>query len=93
MESLKEKIEIGMDTDLKEFGNVINEERKLKKGKGIIDRASLSVAAMLWNLSREHSQGSLVPRQIKTVGELYSFTEYDIRYEFRKYCKNMAFLT
>ena len=87
MESLKDKITIGMNTDLEEFGNLIHEERMIKKGKGIIDRASLSVVAMLGYLSREHYPGSLVPRQIKNVGELYSFTGYEIRYKFSKYGK------
>jgi len=51
MESLKDKITIGKNTDLEEFGNLIHEERMIKKGKGIIDRASLSVVAMLGYLS------------------------------------------
>lgn len=87
MKSLKNKVTIGMETELSGFRGLLREERMTKRGKGIVDHAFSMAISILGHLSRKHCPGSLVSRRLKTVGELYTLTEYEIRYNFRNYGK------
>ena len=74
---------IKMDMNLTDFGRFLKKEKeecKIRK-----DMASHLVLCLIGYLNNENDMNDFVPRQIQILEELYSFTEYEIQYEFRRY--------
>ena len=76
---------IGLESNLSELYKLIRDGRETGKIKrrGV----SLRTMCMLGYLNRRGPESRLVPRQIDTVGELYSFTREEFLYGFRGYKK------
>jgi len=81
----KKNLEIGIDTKLIELRGLIHKGRRIGKIEKSI--SSALVLGMLGHLDDENEKMWYIPRQIHTVGELYSFTEDEILYEFSRYKK------
>lgn len=69
-------LKIKKETDLGELCNLIRHDRRTGKIKK--DVVSNRALCMLGRLYYKNEPADLVPRQIHTIGELYSFTEKEI---------------
>ena len=85
MNAGKASLDIRMNTDLEEFGKLLSEARTARKMPR--DMASCRLGGMLYRLYDGRVEKKFVPRQIHTVGELYSFTEDEMLSGFSGYGK------
>jgi len=81
------KMALSQESDLGEFTKMLWREF-YPQIKGRQGKASRLAICMLGRLYDGHELSDLVPRQVHKIGEIYSFTQWQIEYGFRGYGKN-----